>query len=63
LLKRIGYPNFLRSAEKALKQYRLLSKDENSSVEYIFVKSDYKTIQIAIDDITHIESRSEYLRI
>jgi len=63
LLKPIGYPDFLRSAEKALKQYRLLSKEETASTEYIFVKSDYKTIQITIDDIVHIESRSEYLRV
>lgn len=66
LLKPIGYPDFLHSAEKALRQYKLLQAEKSAEPFYpenIFVKSDYKTVQIAIDKITHIESRSEYLRI
>lgn len=65
LLKPIGYPDFLRSAEKAYRQFRLLSASDNAIPDsgYLFVKSEYKTVRITIDAITHIESRSEYLRI
>jgi two-component system LytT family response regulator len=67
LLKPIGYPAFAHSAEKAFRQYNLLSaqaeaKAGNAS-ESLFVKSGYKMVQINPSTITHIESRSEYLRI
>jgi two-component system LytT family response regulator len=66
LLKPIGYPDFLYSAEKAYRQYRLSSEHESgveNTPERFFVKSEYKTVPIDIQSITHIESRSEYLRI
>ncbi|NDV65851.1 DNA-binding response regulator [Bacteroides sp. 224] len=68
LLKPFGYPDFLKSAEKAYRQFKLIntahsSGNNLSDTKYIFVKSEYRTIQIIIDSITHIESRSEYLRI
>lgn len=61
LLKPIGYPDFLRSAEKAYRQFRL-SPGPNLS-ERIFVKSEYKTVPVVIAAISHIESMGEYLRI
>jgi two-component system LytT family response regulator len=67
LLKPIGYTDFLRSAEKAFRQYKLLMNEKLSLPENdltkLFVKSEHKIIQIDIPAITHIESRSEYLRI
>jgi two-component system LytT family response regulator len=67
LLKPVGYADFLRSAEKAYRQYKLLMNEKTplsgSGMESLFVKSEYKMIQIDIPSITHIESRSEYLRI
>ncbi len=65
LLKPIDYADFLRSAEKAYRQYKLLKGEYESASEnnLIFVRSAYKTIQIETDKITHIESRSEYVRI
>jgi two-component system LytT family response regulator len=67
LLKPIGYPDFVRSAEKALRQFKLLSGTQAATPanepESLFVKSGYKMMQIDIPAITHIESRSEYLRI
>lgn len=65
LLKPIGYPDFLRSMEKAYRQFKLLNSKEPAREDsrFLFVKSDYKVVQIDIDKITYIESRSEYVRI
>ncbi len=64
LLKPISYADFLRAAERAYKQYQLqTARSEAPKSDILFVKSEYKTVRIVISDITHIESRSEYLRI
>ncbi|MCD7968998.1 MAG: LytTR family DNA-binding domain-containing protein [Alistipes sp.] len=66
LLKPIGYPDFLRAAEKALRQFTLLRNTTSPVVppqERIFVRSEYKIIPVELDDITFIESRGEYVRI
>jgi two-component system LytT family response regulator len=70
LLKPIGYLDFLYAAEKAYRQYKLRINGPAASAsatgpapERFFVKSEYKTMPIEIQSITHIESRSEYLRI
>jgi two-component system LytT family response regulator len=67
LLKPISYPDFLYAAEKAYRQHKLRINEHalppEHVPEYLFVKSEYKTIPIEIQSITHIESRSEYLRI
>jgi two-component system LytT family response regulator len=67
LLKPFGYPDFICSAEKAYRQYNLLQKEHLTpgadGQERFFVKSEYKLMPVEISGITHIESRSEYLRI
>lgn len=65
LLKPIGYADFLRSAEKAYKQHCLLSTVQKKQEQHrtIFVRSEYKTIPVALEKILFIESRSEYVRI
>lgn len=65
LLKPIGYPDFFRSAEKARKQFNLLKNNlvDRGEAQFLFVKSDYKTIKVDIDKIIYIESRGEYVRI
>ena len=67
LLKPIGYPDFLYAAEKACRQYRLRNGQNlppaEPAPERFFVRSEYKTMPVEIQSITHIESRSEYLRI
>ncbi|MFV0554532.1 MAG: LytR/AlgR family response regulator transcription factor [Mangrovibacterium sp.] len=65
LLKPIGYADFLRSAEKARKFFALQANENSSSApnDYFFVKSEYKTVQVIIDDILYVESKSEYLQI
>jgi two-component system LytT family response regulator len=64
LLKPISYKEFLRSAEKAYRQFTLLEHSKGQELpEVIFVRSEYKTIPLAIKDIIYVESRSEYVRI
>ena len=63
LLKPISYAAFLRSAEKAQRQYQLLQAASERTASSIFVRSEYKTLQIDTDSILSIESRSEYVRI
>jgi len=66
LLKPVGYTEFLRSANKARSYFETSSQDNSkagNSREYIFVKSDYKTVRISVNDITYIEGMREYVRI
>ena len=55
LLKPISYTDFLTAANKALKWYE--------SRESIFVKSEYKLIQIELRDILYIEGLKDYVKI
>ncbi|MCC8142559.1 MAG: LytTR family DNA-binding domain-containing protein [Tannerellaceae bacterium] len=78
LLKPFGYNDFLKAANKALRQYELIHKQVgtgaskevsgpvNSAVlkyDDLFIKADYKMIRININSILYIESQSEYVRI
>lgn len=66
LLKPIGYNEFLKAANKARSFFEssiVASKKEESPVEYLFVKADYKIARIAVNDITYIEGMREYVRI
>lgn len=65
LLKPIDYQDFLRSAEKVYHQFLLIqgAATGQSNRQVVFVRSEYKTIPLAIEEIIFIESRSEYVRI
>ena len=70
LLKPISYADFLQAANKALQWYEMADNKEEKEVEKkeeqkksIFVKSDYKLIQIDLDKITHIEGLKDYVKI
>ncbi|NJO92150.1 MAG: response regulator transcription factor [Chloroflexia bacterium] len=65
LLKPIGYPDFLKAAQKAEK-YLGSSKEQeklNADDEHLFIKSEYKIIRINLSDIKYIEGMREYVRI
>ena len=66
LLKPIGYPDFLKAAEKA-KERLGTQLAESSKVEsddtHLFIKSEYKIIRINLVDIMYIEGMREYVRI
>ncbi|WP_352423929.1 LytTR family DNA-binding domain-containing protein [Proteiniphilum sp.] len=65
LLKPIDYRDFLHSAEKVYRQFLLIqgAATGQGNKHIIFVRSEYKTIPLAIEDIIFIESQSEYVRI
>ncbi|MDR1345030.1 MAG: LytTR family DNA-binding domain-containing protein [Tannerellaceae bacterium] len=72
LLKPINYPDFLQSANKALQWYELLHKQEEKNAESpvakieaesIFIKSEYKLIQVELRKILYIEGLKDYIKI
>ncbi|MDR1357577.1 MAG: LytTR family DNA-binding domain-containing protein [Tannerellaceae bacterium] len=72
LLKPINYPDFLQSANKALQWYDLLHKQEGKNAELpvakieaesIFIKSEYKLIQVELRKILYIEGLKDYIKI
>ncbi|MDD6209980.1 MAG: LytTR family DNA-binding domain-containing protein [Bacteroidales bacterium] len=67
LLKPISYPDFLQATNKALQWYELLEKANNdiekSAVKSIFIKTEYKLMQIALKDILYIEGMKDYVKI
>lgn len=74
LLKPISYPDFLEAANKALQWFDLthqpiaVEKDKSSSapeeeIDSIYVKSDYKLVQIKIEQILYVEGLKDYIKI
>lgn len=67
LLKPFGLEDFKRAAEKVKKRYEIINTPTDVSApdadDAIFLKSDYKIVRVALDDIRYIEAMSEYLRI
>ena len=74
LLKPISYPDFLKSANKALQWYELLRNStaepsvappaqEKNEIESIFVKTEYKLMQIELRKIQYIEGLKDYIKI
>lgn len=64
LLKPISYPDFLQSANKALQWYELLKRPaEEHSLKSIFVKTDYKLLQVELANIQYVEGLKDYVKI
>lgn len=66
LLKPISYPNFLQAAQKAQEWFKLVEQGQQGAVEEvqsIFVKSEYKQVQVMLDDILYIEGLKDYIKI
>lgn len=61
LLKPVSYVDFLQAANKALKWFELVQKPEE--LESIFVKSDYKLVQVELKRILYIEGLKDYIKI
>lgn len=61
LLKPISYVDFLEAANKALQWFELVQKPEE--IDSIFVKSDYKLVQIELKKILYIEGLKDYVKI
>ncbi len=74
LLKPISYPEFLRAATRAQRRIEeshaaqdsnteSSGKQTESTIESIFVKTEYRTVQIRLDEILYIEGMRDYVRI
>ncbi len=72
LLKPISYADFMEACNKALQWFQLVQQSEqqpatSASAEEeprsIFVKSEYKLLQINLDDIRYIEGLKDYVKI
>lgn len=69
LLKPISYPDFLQAANKAQEWFKLVEQGQQShqskeeEVQSIFVKSEYKQVQVMLDDILYIEGLKDYIKI
>ena len=65
LLKPIGYPDFLKAANKAIsffspqKEFRIAPQKEDG---FLLIKSGYKIVRINHSEIKYIEGMREYLR-
>lgn len=75
LLKPISYPDFLASANKALRWFELLAdssangenveagKASGNGMDFIIIKSEYKQLQIELRRILYIEGLKDYVKI
>ncbi len=62
LLKPISYADFLGAVNKAVQWFELLEQPREE-IKSIFVKSEYKLIQIELKDILYIEGLKDYVKI
>lgn len=74
LMKPISYPDFLEACNKAMRWFQLVRQTETAAAtpapssqqeeaKSIFVKSEYKLLQINLDDIRYIEGLKDYVKI
>ncbi len=67
LLKPISFDRFLKAVDKVhttlKKDLKHLKQDQQTSNDFIFIKSDYKLQKVKFDDIQYIEGMKDYLRI
>ena len=70
LLKPISYAEFMEACNKALQWFQLVQQNEQQPAvkaeeepTSIFVKSEYKLLQIDLDDIRYIEGLKDYVKI
>ena len=64
LMKPIAYEDFLKAANKALEWFSVTQKQQTYADDrFMYVKSDYKLVRVALDDILYIEGLKDYVRI
>lgn len=69
LLKPISYSDFMQAVNKAVNWFEMKEKckqsleESSSNQDYIYVKSDYKLIQIPLNKILYIEGLKDYVKI
>ena len=65
LIKPVNYEEFLDAANKAKKWFELISSKnkEPEVIDSIYVKSEYRIIQVNLNDIVYIEGLKDYVKI
>lgn len=64
LMKPVSYEEFLKAANKALDWFCVSQKRLTYAADrFMYVKSDYKLVRVALDDILYIEGLKDYIRI
>ena len=69
LLKPISYADFMQSVNKAIHWFemkcgsKLQTNPSASPRKYIYVKSDYKLLQVDLDKILYVEGLKDYVKI
>ena len=69
LLKPISYADFMQSVNKAIHWfemkwgYKIFSEPVSEDKKFIYVKSDYKLVQIDLDKILYVEGLKDYVKI
>lgn len=72
LLKPISYADFLQASQKALAWYEMLRRTErqdspraetDNTAEQIFIKTEYKLVQIELKRILYVEGLKDYVKI
>lgn len=65
LLKPFGYSEFLTAAQKALQRFEEKSTLEKLAPQddSIWVRSEYRTVRIPLQDVLYIEGMKDYVRI
>ncbi len=63
LLKPFSFSRFMKAAQKADAQYKLLRGIENTSKPAIFLRSEARLIKILLQDIVFIESEKDYIKV
>ena len=68
LLKPISYADFMEAVNKAVRWFELQQTVDSTPPaenvrKYIYVKSDYKLVQIELDKILYIEGLKDYIKI
>jgi DNA-binding LytR/AlgR family response regulator len=61
LLKPVSYVDFLGAANKAMRWFELTNKSDVP--DSIFVKSDYKLVQVELKKVLYIEGLKDYVKI
>lgn len=62
LLKPISYVDFLQAVNKAIRWFELI-QEPKEEITSIFVKSEYKLIQIELKNILYVEGLKDYVKI
>lgn len=72
LLKPVSYADFVQAADKALQWFELSRKTETAATagmsgrceyESIFIKTEYKLVQIELKKIVYVEGLKDYVKI